>query len=240
MSETLQIHPKTLPEGFCPTTEQDRLNVYAASLVAIGQEATSLFVVQAATPAISDKVWVRLLADGSIDRIYKVVAGAWKSRHPVMVGATLLWTGSQSAIATLDGGTAGTATIDTGPFWEEVTAAIGRTAVHPDPSRILLQNQSVTPSGGGTPVNFLGVLGTGGEESHTLTKNELPQHQHTAGTTAVLNGTGGALTFASGPGVAISTGNMANTTPTDQAHQNMQPYIGMFYIRRTQRIFYRQ
>src|SRR5688572_20581363 len=104
MPETIPISPKTLPEGFCPTTEQERLNTFAASLVGITQDATSLFIVQAATPAISDKVWVRLLPDGSIERIYKVVDGAWKSRHYEMVGATKLWTGAQAQISALDGG----------------------------------------------------------------------------------------------------------------------------------------
>lgn len=234
MAEDIAIHAKSLPSGFCPTTEQARLNAYASALVGVTTTAVELFVVDSATPAISSKVWIRLNSDGSIDRPYKVVDGAWKSRHPLQPGSIMLWRGAQADIANIDGGIAGTATIDTGPFWKEITEAIGRTAVHPDPSRTLLQNQTVT--GGGSAV----IVGsTGGEERHTLAATEIPNHVHSLFTANINTGSGTAAGVIATSGNSFATGN-PTTSPIGQAHQNMQPFIGMYYVERTTRIFYRQ
>lgn len=72
--------------------------------------------------ADQDKPWIRLNADGSLDRVYTFFTGVWASPHPVPPdGATnliQLYDGDATSLDTFDGGSAGAVTATTGPFWE--------------------------------------------------------------------------------------------------------------------------
>jgi len=68
---------------------------------------------------------------------------------------------------------------------------------------------------------------TGGEATHTLTIDEMPSHHHTYDTHNDVGGSGGARIVA-----ATSTQN-TGSTGGDQAHNNLQPYIVVYFWKRT-------
>lgn len=94
------------------------------------------------------------------------------------------------------------------------------------------------------------VGSTGGEETHTLTTNEMPSHSHVEAWSGYDGGVlyNYGLTYGSGSNWGmnisrISTPTAANTaspnylttwgTGGSQAHNNMPPYIVVFIYRRT-------
>ncbi len=99
------------------------------------------------------------------------------------------------------------------------------------------------PLGAGTspaPNNtVVGVGDIGGEEKHQLTIPELPIH--TVTTQLRLSSNSGASTvafFRSTPGSATEGAAVSDPVGGDVAHQNMPPFIGVWYIKRTSRNYY--
>lgn len=87
----------------------------------------------------------------------------------------------------------------------------------------------------------------GGEETHTLSTNEMPQHTHTAnGTTAaatttgptdnLLAGTSGLYGAADGNTVTMAGDNLA-PAGGGQAHENMQPFLALNFCIALQGLF---
>lgn len=223
MPENAQVvlTPQTVPAGICPSTIQELVNVISAYTIGVLPGTYSTFVLGNSTPAAEDqnKPWIRTNVDGTFEAIYTFGNGQWTSPHPDFVGKIVLWGGDASTIDTLDGGSAGAVTSTTGPFWELLTAAIGRTAVHPDPGGTVL------------PVNAPVVGATFGEEQHTQTVDELVAHTHTGRSdpgTAIETTTG-----AGGTTVASVTGSTGGGLPFNIC----QPSIALYYIRRTGRIY---
>lgn len=223
------IASTSLPTGFCPGSEQERLNEYARRLTGSLPGSYSTIVYQNAKPAVSDqdKLWVRINADGTLDRMYTFANGIWRSPHQIPPGFCMLYDGDITSIAGFDGGSVGTVTATTGPFWEEITAARGRFPVHPDPNKTLL-------------TTAISVKGTGGEENHALIPGELPDHNHDirGADTAILAGTGAANIFLGRNASITSVVQTTSSGGNNKVHNNMPPYYGAYLLRRTARLYY--
>jgi microcystin-dependent protein len=190
-----------------------------------------------------DKLWIKT-SSGAPVRQYVYYNGAWVWPHNIPAGDTKLqiYKGSAESVATLDGGTAGAVGSSSGPFWE----------IDPDLSGKFPLGAGTLPSG--TEVNS-GT--TGGSETVTLTSDQLPDHGHLG--EAYYRAQAGAASGTDPSGLADDTlhENAGHTTratynnfnkagvittsmtgTTGQAHNNMPPYYGVYFIKRTARQYY--
>jgi len=90
------------------------------------------------------------------------------------------------------------------------------------------------------------VTDTGGEDQHTLTQAELPDHEHTLTVNEFNNfdsSNDSAAQFLLGD-QAVETANASTPNVTvdgggsGEAHNNMPPYYGVYFIKRTARQYY--
>ncbi len=168
-----------LPPGYCLTSVQQLANDIAANLTGYLPGPYSTIVKSntkpnAIDPAATDVLWFRLEGDGSPDGMYVWgPVGAtmkWIRRH-VLNNDPLksqIWTGSAAAVDTIDGGTAGPVTDDSGPFWAITGEMAGKF-----PVGVGALDDDTT----------LAVGDTGGftESNHTILPGQLPPHIHEIG-----------------------------------------------------------
>lgn len=218
--------PTTLPEGACYDTEQERHNEFAEHLIGTLPGTYGAVNTGSDAPEANDRgnPWARTNADGSPDGVYHFYNGSWKRKHPLDPGLIMMWAGSSASVDTIDGGTAGTATVDSGPFWEIVTAMAAKFPV------------GVGTFASGTAV---AVAGTGGEDRVTLETKHLPESLGRFGTDVEKalgrKNAGGVALGGSGPWNFLDLPDFikGGTTDTDKSHNNLVPYYGIFFIKRS-------
>lgn len=225
---TLPVQVGNLPSGFCPSTYQEMANGFGAVMSVILAQGTGVQIVASSTkPSDTTAVWLQLDSLGRPVRFYYFASGAWLSMHPMVPGATILWTTTLPDFTTFDGGDANPLSAISGPMWEEVTAL-----------------RAAFPIGVGTLPSgtVVAVGGTGGEEEVTLVRANLPSADLSVVTPVFKLKTGGDT---GGGGQDIWTRNEGSThTPEteemgdDEPHNNMPPYVGVYFLRRTARLYY--
>jgi len=235
MPENAQIvfQSSSLPEGQCFSNDQLRFNAFAAALRGYLPGAYNSFVIGNTAPAVEDqeRPWIRLTADGFLDRMYYFSDGLWLAPHPIPASSLVrvLWAGTTSELQTYDGGEAGAISATTGPFWEVSTAFSGRVPLGVGTLPI-----------SGTPI---AVNTTGGLEKVVLAESELPSHTHPGGIGLLGdNNNDDSSPPAASNGTAVA-GNYqyptSGATGGGLAHENMPPYVGIYFIRRSARRYYR-
>lgn len=223
----VSISTASVPEGTCPPWIITRWPELVALLSANLQGTLNSFNYGSSTPvpADQDKPWLKLNSSGYPDGQYWVFKGGfWLKQHPLVPGIVTMWEGDITTIDTFDGGDTGAASLTTGPMWERVDGLNGRF-----PLGVGTQITS------GTPIN---VADQGGEETHLLTVDELAAHFHIVN--AVPDDTSGngsqRLRGVSDPAAATATTQDAGG---DMPHNNLPPFYGICFIRRTSRLYYR-
>jgi hypothetical protein len=232
----LPVTPGVLASGFCPATLQDMLNGFSAvQTVTFPGSFTGVWVSPTA-PSDTTLAWQKLDSLGRPVGLYAFASGAWLSRHPMVPGSIMLWDGALPNFTTFDGGDGSALSVQSGPTWEECTNL-----------------RAKFPLGVGTlPVSgtVVNVTNTGGTEKEdiTLTVPNLPPHLHTCkGSTGDAPGSGSnffavdrSATDPPPSPVDIDTENTGGTSgaavPIPVTH--MPPYMGVYFLRRTTRLFY--
>jgi hypothetical protein len=238
--------PGTLPSNFCPTGAtalQEFYNEIIARTVFSLSPDKAFYNFGDTTPTPENRVfpWLRTIS-GSPDRWYVYVGGKWIWPYRVPSGNAewIIWPHALNLLYSYDGGdgtdpTTTAPTSTTGSFWERATEVDAR----------FLVGMGTLPSG-----TIINPASTGGEEKHILSIAELPAHTHGP---ASDTGPGYFATFKSD----YSADNLGNEGVTDQAnqqlvgsraltgstgsgdaHNNMPPYYGVVFAKRTVREFY--
>lgn len=238
MSIPMQVVPGTLPQGFCPTSEQNRFNTYA-QLLTITFPLTATAVNYGSTTPTSDQQalpWYRLNGDGTPDNWYVYANGAWIRPHPIPPNSPALqfYTGSFGSIDSYDGGESGNPTSDSGPMWQvfgqasDISTDYGTMG-----GRIPIGASADFPLGS-----------TGGSIQHTFVLNEIPPHTHNAlaPSTQFLTiggGSGGGQGNNGWIGTNTTASSGGNTDGSTTPVNIMNPYLSGYWIARTSRVFYR-
>lgn len=219
----IPVQPTQLPSGFCPEGYQSLLNAFSAHQFVDVTGVAGGLTVSATKPSDQSLPWLQLDQFGRPVRIYKFAQGAWLSLHPDVSGKTILWTTTLPDFTTFDGGDALAASAISGPMWEEVTELRAR-----------------FPLGAGTlpSATAVAIGDTGGEELHVLVIDELPEHAHTVSARTASDINAGGRTIA-GNGTEFPDSFNTGTVGADQGHATMPPWLGVAFLRRTSRMYYR-
>lgn len=222
------------PPEYCPAN-WNRLGLdFAALLAGYLPGFYSLLIVSETEPSAEDrsKIWFKLEGDGSPEgNFYIYNGGAWVSRNlePAGSQARRIFRGSPADIWAYDGGdgtdpASSPPTDTTGAMWEIDTDFAAR-----------------SPIGVGTlPLSGTAIAqgGTGGVDQVTLTEDQIPAHTHPplSPSTSFVCG-GGTLIVGMGSTPAASSAATTGETGGDDPHDNMSPYLGVYFIKRTARVF---
>lgn len=180
-------------------------------------------------PDVNDRGiwWLRENSDGSPDGAYKFWNGQWRRRATLPgPGVICLWMGTPGDVSLLDGGDTDPVTIYSGPFWEIVSEFAAR-----------------FPVGVGTfeSAGAVAVGDTGGKDQVSLTTAQLPEDlgsfvDPVTKAFGKTTGVGGAAIGGAGPWQDLAMADFIKGGNGD-AHENRPPYIGVYFIRRTARIY---
>lgn len=233
MATEVTLVAGSIPVGFCFSTYQDLLNQFVSKITASISGTTNNFNYGSTTPNADqrDRPWHRTDAAFTPDRVYtwSTAAAAWVAPHAVPPGVVWLYTGDIALLDTFDGGEPGAATTFTGVMWEKLSAINGRVPIGPG-----TMDQSTV----------VAIAGTGGTEKVALTTANLASHQHDikgysySQPTLDLSPTKIIIDddYLTGLGEKTRQTELAGS---GTAHENMPPYYGVWFIKKSIRTHYR-
>ena len=229
----IQLTPPSLPSGYCPTSYQqlasDIINGTAAQFRSdIGN---SFFNFGGFEPSAENRIYPWMDDDGNW---WAYQGGYWARKHSVAAGSAerRIFIGSTAELESYDGGSPGTVTQYTGPMWEVDSVFAARF-----PVGVGTFAESGTVSVGLTSTS----TGVAGEDKHALISAENGPHIHDLVLDKVsVADTGGVLRFPNGDSQeqvvpkTFATDSSGEGTP----HNNLPPFYGVYFIKRTAREYY--
>jgi hypothetical protein len=230
----ITLTPPSLPIGYCPTNYQQLANDVISGTQATFNSSigNSFFNFGPTTPALNNQVYPWLDENGNW-WIYK--DGYWLRQHPIAAGSAerRIYVGTTTDLQTYDGGNTNAPSNWSGPMWQVDTLFEAR-----------------FPVGAGTfaASGVVSVNGTttstavAGEDKHTLVTSEMPSHTHQI-LDQYINLTQRGSADTSVFSATNRSEGVANLLPTtssggDAAHNNLPPFYGVYFIKRTSRVYY--
>jgi len=241
MSATVQFTLAPFQQGYCFTDPQSYANDLVALLSGVVNAAGKVIISDNAPgPSDQDAVWVRTVG-GYLEGIY-LFLGQWVRPHPIPPSSDerKIWTGSEADVWSYDGGD-GTdpgsiaPTSTTGAMWQ---------VDHTMDFKFPLGAGTNGTTYDGQPATVVAQGATGGAEKVAIVSKEMPNHTHTV---PLYQGddvnhadrilttdetTPQNLNYQSG-----ATGGDSGDQHT-WSHQNMPPFVAVFFIQRTVRQYY--
>jgi microcystin-dependent protein len=225
----INLTPPNLPIGYCPSNYQQLANDIIS-----GSQATfnstignSFFNFGVSTPALNNQVYPWLDENGEW---WVFNGGYWNRKNPVPPGTyeRRIFIGTTNDLLSYDGGdgTSNAPTNYTGAMWEVDTNFQARFPVGAG----TFAASGVVTVGGTTTSTAIA-----GEDQHTLTVPEIPAHTHNffpLVTADANNGGANGVQYGTTANVATSS------TGGGAAHNNLPPFYGVYFIKRTARIYY--
>jgi len=223
----------SLPANYCPASYQKLANDIIGGTQATFNSTigNSFFNFGPTYPAINNRIYPWLDENGQW-WIYD--QGFWLRKNPVTAAyERRIYVGTTTDLLSYDGGDGtATATSTTGPMWEVDTEFEAR---FPVGVGAFVASGAVAVMGKATSTSIAG------EDQHTLTIPEMPKHTHSM--TWDSNDTSGGdqlNTLYYGPEANIPNNMIKDTGSTggDVAHNNLPPFYGVYFIKRTIRVYY--
>jgi len=240
-----------LPEGYCFTTPQRFALDVVAGMTGYLPGQYNVVIDSETEPSADDreKMWHKLYPGGAPSgKIFKYYLGKWVTPHPIEAGGDerRIWVGNESDIWAYDGGDGTNPSTDaptatTGAMWERDTSFDFRFPL----------GVGTSPAPASTTVS---VGATGGEEKHSLTEDELPQITPSLYVAASdgsdptvregLQTTDDTVGGGTAPSYRTAVGANPYVQPfggdSDGVvvpHNNMPPFLAVFFIKRTSRVY---
>jgi hypothetical protein len=224
----ITLTPPSLPIGYCPTNYQQLANDVISGTQANFNSSigNSFFNFGPTTPALNNQVYPWLDEDGNW-WVYN--QGRWARKNPVSKTSDerRIYVGTTTDLLSYDGGDGtATATDFTGPMWQVDTEFDARFPVGAGTfaaSGVVVVQGKVTSTA------------VAGEDRHTLTIPEMPSHTHSFFPLVTADANNGGAN-----GVQYGTTASVATTSTggDAPHNNLPPFYGVYFIKRTARVYY--
>jgi hypothetical protein len=232
----ITLTPPSLPIGYCPTNYQQLANDIVGGTQATFNSSigNSFFNYGPTTPALNNQVYPWLDNNGNW---WIFQGGYWSRQNPVAAGGSerRIFVGTSADVLSYDGGdgTVYSGNPYAGSMWEIDTNFEAR-----------------FPVGAGTfaASGVVSVNGTttstavAGEDKHTLVTAEMPSHTHQI-LDQYINLTQRGSADTSVFSATNRSEGVANLLPTtssggDAPHNNLPPFYGVYFIKRTGRVYY--
>jgi len=233
MSVEVTLTASNLDTNYCfPGNWNQLLQDMVDKMTGVLAGSVSAYVVSTSVPAAvdRDKGWARLSADGYFERLYFYRNGVWSAKHPIdaLSSERRLWVGSAATLVTHDGGSAGVVSYTTGPMWEEDESFQARVPLGVGSLPTL---GDVTVQSGTTSTSKVG------EDAHQLTRAEIPAHSHPL-FGEIIEGSLGLAGENIGDDHKVSFPGNTGDSPEGTSHNNLPPFWGVYFIKRTNRVYY--
>ena len=221
----------SLPANYCPASYQKLANDIIGGTQATFNSTigNSFFNFGPTFPAINNRIYPWLDENGQW-WIYD--QGRWTYKNTVAANGydRRIFVGTTTDLLSYDGGdgTSGAPTNYTGAMWMVDTLFDAR---FPVGAGAFAASGAVAVNGTATATSIVG------EDKHTLTVSELAAHTNNVGRYINDSISGGDLKFmdlTNGTG----TVGISSSTGGDAAHNNLPPFYGVYFIKRTGRVYY--
>lgn len=225
----------SLPLTYCPSNYQQLANDIIGGTQATFNSAigNSFFNFGSTTPALNNQIYP-WLDDSGFWWVFN--GGYWTRQNTVAAGSSerRIFVGTTTDVLSYDGGdgTAYAGNPYAGAMWEIDTAFDAR---FPVGVGAFAGSGAVAVQGTTTSTSVVG------EDQHLLTTAEIPSHTHSMTWDSQDTAGGNQLkTLYLGPDANVPNDITKNTGSTggDTAHNNLPPFYGVYFIKRTGRVYY--